>query len=171
MTLEEILTNRNRLSEDILHDVKESAAGYGVAILRADVKDLVFPGNLQEIMNRVLAAERRSQAHLIDARTRAEIARLEAAVEADRAKITAEGSAHAHRLKAEAEASSERLRVEAEIAALGERADAADAYREHPALMRLREIEALVELAKNANARIYIGLDGRLKADRAEPEG
>src|SRR6267142_325117 len=48
MTLEEILTNRNRLSEDILRDVKEIAAQYGVTIQRADVKDLVFPGNLQE---------------------------------------------------------------------------------------------------------------------------
>jgi regulator of protease activity HflC (stomatin/prohibitin superfamily) len=32
MTLEEILTNRNKLSEDILHEVKESATTYGVAI-------------------------------------------------------------------------------------------------------------------------------------------
>ena len=61
MTLEDILTNRNKLSEDILTEVKEAAAGYGVAIQRADVKDLVFPGNLQEVMNRVLAAERMSQ--------------------------------------------------------------------------------------------------------------
>lgn len=43
MTLEGILTNRNRLSEDILGDVQEAASGYGIAILRADVKDLVFP--------------------------------------------------------------------------------------------------------------------------------
>jgi regulator of protease activity HflC (stomatin/prohibitin superfamily) len=42
MTLEAILTNRTQLSEDILRDVKEAAAGYGVAILRSDVKDLVF---------------------------------------------------------------------------------------------------------------------------------
>ena len=56
MTLEDILTNRNRLSEDILRDVKSTAATYGVTIQRADVKDLVFPGNLQEIMNKVLAA-------------------------------------------------------------------------------------------------------------------
>src|SRR5258708_1007456 len=49
MTLEEILTNRNRLSEEILQDVKETAISYGVTIARADVKDLVFPGNLQEI--------------------------------------------------------------------------------------------------------------------------
>ena len=55
MTLEDILTNRTRLSDDILREVKESAISYGVSISRADVKDLVFPGNLQEIMNRVLA--------------------------------------------------------------------------------------------------------------------
>ena len=33
MTLEEILTNRNQLSEDILRDVQGVAAGYGVEIL------------------------------------------------------------------------------------------------------------------------------------------
>jgi regulator of protease activity HflC (stomatin/prohibitin superfamily) len=36
MALEQILTNRNQLSEDILADVKETAARYGVMILRAD---------------------------------------------------------------------------------------------------------------------------------------
>src|SRR5262249_37788951 len=61
MTLEQILTNRTQLSEDILHDVKTIAATYGVEIMRADVKDIIFPGNLQEIMNRVLAAERMSE--------------------------------------------------------------------------------------------------------------
>lgn len=71
MTLEEILTNRNKLSEDISLDVKEIARSYGVDILRADVKDLMFPGNLQEIMNRVLAAERMSQVQLVEARTKA----------------------------------------------------------------------------------------------------
>lgn len=53
MPLEEILTNLNRLSSKILEDVKEIAAGYGVNIARADVRDLSFPGNVQELMNRV----------------------------------------------------------------------------------------------------------------------
>jgi hypothetical protein len=30
---------------------------------------------------------------------------------------------------------------------------------DHPALLRLRELEALKELTKQANARIYIGFD------------
>jgi len=75
MTLEDILTNRTRLSEDILADVLGVAVGYGVQIQRADVKDLIFPGNLQEIMNRVLATERLSQAQLVEARTKAETQR------------------------------------------------------------------------------------------------
>ena len=64
MPLEIILTNRNRLSEDILQEIAATAATYGVTIIRSDVKDLIFPGNLQEIMNRVLAAERNSQAQI-----------------------------------------------------------------------------------------------------------
>jgi hypothetical protein len=47
----------------------------------------------------------------------------------------------------------------AEVRALRERAEAAQAYRQHPALMRLEELAALRELAENANARIYIGFD------------
>src|SRR5262249_6071406 len=104
MALEEILTNRNRLSEDILRDVKEAAAGYGVAILRADVKDLVFPGNLQEIMNRVLAAERNSQAELIAARTQAEKQRIDSQVKAEMKRHEAEANAEALRLSAHSDA-------------------------------------------------------------------
>src|SRR6266700_6109367 len=78
MTLEDILTNRNQLSEDIFQDVAEVAAEYGVSIHRAHVKDLVFPGNLQEIMNRVLATERLSEAQRVEARTKAETAIIEA---------------------------------------------------------------------------------------------
>jgi regulator of protease activity HflC (stomatin/prohibitin superfamily) len=159
MTLEEILTNRNKLSEDILHDVKESATTYGVSILRADVKDLIFPGNLQEIMNRVLAAERMSQVQLVEARTKAETQRLEAQSRLETQRIEAEGTAAAQKLLAEGNAESHRIQTEADILALRERAQAAEAYTSHPALLRLRELDTLRELARSANARIYIGFD------------
>ncbi len=159
MTLEEILTNRNRLSEDILRDVKEAAANYGVAILRADIKDLVFPGNLQEIMNRVLAAERMSQAQLVEARTKAETQRIDAQVRADAHRAEAEAQAAAAKMAAQAEAEAIRVKTEAEVNALREREQAAEAYSTHPALLRLQELETLRELARTANARIYIGFD------------
>jgi regulator of protease activity HflC (stomatin/prohibitin superfamily) len=168
MTLEEILTNRNRLSEDILRDVKESAAGYGVAIFRADVKDLIFPGNLQEIMNRVLAAERTSQAQLIEARTQAEKQRIDAQVKNELKQREAEAYAESQRTTAASDAEALRVKTEAEIKALRDREQAAEAYRAHPALLRLRELETLRELAQIANARIYIGFDKHMRADGEE---
>lgn len=159
MTLEDILTNRNRLSNDILRDVQEAAQGYGVAIFRADVKDLVFPGNLQEIMNRVLAAERMSQAQLVEARTKSEVQRIEAQVQAENQRTQAEAQAATAKLVAQAAADSHRVKTAAEVEALKQRELAAKAYTTHPALLRLQELETLRELARTANARIYIGFD------------
>jgi regulator of protease activity HflC (stomatin/prohibitin superfamily) len=159
MTLEDILTNRNRLSNDILLDVKEAAGSYGVTILRADVKDLVFPGNLQEIMNRVLATERVSQAQLVEARTKVEVQKIEAEAKAEIHKTEAESRAQAARLAALTEAETRKVEIEAEVEALRQRELAATAYTEHPALLRLQELETLRELARTATARIYIGFD------------
>jgi regulator of protease activity HflC (stomatin/prohibitin superfamily) len=168
MTLDEILTNRNRLSEDILRDVKETAARYGVSILRADVKDLVFPGNLQEIMNKVLAAERTAQAQLVEARTRAQTQQIQAEAQAGVSRIEAEAQAQTLRLQSEAEASARKIRTGAEMAALRDSEEAARAYSAHPALLRLRELETLKELAQSANARIYVGFDKPAAPDAKE---
>jgi len=171
MNLEEILTNRNRLSEDILRDVKESAGTYGVAILRADVKDLIFPGNLQEIMNRVLAAQRMSEAQLVEARTKAEVEQIQAQAKAATQKLEAESRQEAQRLAAESDAEAQRIRTEADIRALREREQAAQAYADHPALLRLRELETLKELARQANARIYIGFDKHTRPTLRSKDG
>lgn len=151
MMLEQILTSRNRLSEDILSDVTDAAVGYGVRVLRADVKDLIFPGNLQEVMNRVLTAERLSQAQLVEARTKAEREEIEARSRAEAERIAAQGQAAVQGIRAEADAAS--LRVQAEAAA---------AYTGNPALLRVRELEALSKLSANPAARIYIGFDKHL---------
>jgi regulator of protease activity HflC (stomatin/prohibitin superfamily) len=159
MTLEEILTNRNRLSEEILADVKESATGYGVTIRRADVKDLIFPGNLQEIMNRVLAAERNSQAQLVEARTRAEVEQIQAQSSAEVTRREAEADAEARRVREQADAEAVQAHAVAETRAYEERVKAAEALEGHPALLRMAELETLRELARNANARLYLGFD------------
>jgi regulator of protease activity HflC (stomatin/prohibitin superfamily) len=167
MTLEEILTNRTRLSEDILREVKGSAISYGVSIARADVKDLVFPGNLQEIMNRVLAAERNSQAQLVEARTKAEVQRIEAQTKADAQRLQAQAEAEVALINARGSAETAALAVQAEMHALAERQKMAGAFSSHPALLRLEELKTLRDLARNANARLYLdfkekpGTDGK----------
>ena len=54
------------------------------------MKDLIFPGNLQEIMNRVLAAERNSQAQLVEARTKAEVEEIQGKTRAEAKRREAE---------------------------------------------------------------------------------
>ena len=168
MTLEEILTNRNRLSEDILRDVKGTAATYGVTIQRADVKDLVFPGNLQEIMNKVLAAERMSQVQLVEARTKADVQKIESQARAEAQRSEAEAKAVVQRLAAQGDVEAQRLQTESEIRRLQERERTAQAYAKHPALLRMLELETLRELNRNGNARIYIGFDKYAPADAAK---
>jgi regulator of protease activity HflC (stomatin/prohibitin superfamily) len=168
MTLEEILTNRNRLSEDILRDVKESAARFGVAILRADVKDLAFPGNLQEIMNKVLAAERMSQVQLVEARSKAEVQKIDAQARAETQRVEAEARLIAQRQNAENEAQIQRIKTETEMKSLQEREGIAKAYTNHPALLRILELETLRQMGANANARIYIGFDKQAQPKKEE---
>jgi regulator of protease activity HflC (stomatin/prohibitin superfamily) len=168
MTLEDILTNRTRLSEDILREVQESAKGYGVAIARADVKDLVFPGNLQEIMNRVLAAERNSQAQLVEARTKAEVQRIEAQTKAEAQRLQAQTEAEVARTNARGLAEATALAVQAEMQALEERQKMAGAYSTHPALLRLEELKTLRDLARNANARLYVDFKEKPGIDHAD---
>jgi regulator of protease activity HflC (stomatin/prohibitin superfamily) len=165
MTLEDILTNRTRLSEDILADVLGAAAGYGVQILRADVKDLIFPGNLQEIMNRVLATERLSQAELVQARTKAEAQRIDAEAKPEARRVEAAAEVERQRLAAEAAAEAERIRTAAEVDAVRQREQVAQVFSASPALLRLRELETLRELAQVANARIYIGFPKHVRPD------
>lgn len=168
MTLETILTNRNQLSEDILRDVKDAASGYGVEILRAHVKDIVFPGNLQDIMNRVLAAQRLSEAQLVEARTVAEKQAIEARAQAEADRVAAEARREAAVLAARADAEAGRVRAEAETEAMRGRTEIAADLAEHPALLRLRELETLAELAANAAARIYIGFDKHAELSAAD---
>lgn len=159
MKLETILTNRNQLSEDILAEVTESAVGYGVKIIRADVKDLIFPGNLEQIMNRVLTAERLAEAQLIEARSQAEIKRVDAQARAEIQRIQAAADNEAKQRTAEVEAEMARIATEAEIRDLKEREQAAQAYTQHPALLRLLELQTLRDLSHNASARIYVSFD------------
>ena len=54
------------------------------------------------------------------------------------------------------------FQAQQEIKVLQDLAVTAENLSKNPALLRLRELETLKELAKTANARIYIGFDKHL---------
>lgn len=150
--LDEILSDRNEISDAVREDVHGAASDYGVEILRADVKDLVFPGNLREIMNQVLETERRGEAKLLEARREAETLRIHAAAESEAELKRLEAEKTRVRIEAEAEQDRLRLKLEAEI-------EQAKALAAHPELIRLRQVEALKEMAAGGG-KFVLGLKG-----------
>jgi regulator of protease activity HflC (stomatin/prohibitin superfamily) len=85
--------------------------------------------------------------------------------------LEAEAQAEAQRAAAQAQAEVQRIATEAEIRALRERAQAAAIYAQHPALLRLSELETLRELSRSANARLYINFEGAKRAAQDGEEG
>lgn len=146
---------RNQLSEDILRDIQEVASRYGISILRADVKDLIFPGNLQEIMNKVLATERLSQAQLVEARTKAEVKKIEAQAQQEAQQLQIDAEIISKQKAAIQEAEIQQIKTQAIIESLKQLQSVAMAHSNHPALLRLQELEILKELAQNSSAQIY----------------
>jgi regulator of protease activity HflC (stomatin/prohibitin superfamily) len=68
MTFDELMDNKDKISESILNICADKATGLGVKLVDCGVKDIVLPGDIKEIMNQVLIAEKRAQANLITRR-------------------------------------------------------------------------------------------------------
>lgn len=140
-SLDQILKDRNELSEAIQADISGPAKQLGVTVLRADVKDIIFPGQLRELMNRVIETERQAEANLIAAKSRAEIAALDAQSRAQVAAVEA---------KTALENQQKRLELDQAFAEL---------IAKNPALVRVKELEAFKDMGKAAQTHFYVGVD------------
>ena len=67
-TLDEILETKQELSEYVWQKLREKEAELFVEISFAGVKDIILPGEIRDIMNTVLVAEKRAQANVITRR-------------------------------------------------------------------------------------------------------
>lgn len=66
--LDEILENKDQMSQFVLQRLKEKEKDLFVQITDAGVKDIILPGEIRDIMNTVLIAEKRAQANVISRR-------------------------------------------------------------------------------------------------------
>ncbi len=66
--IDEILQNKEQLSEYVLKRLKDKEGDLFVEIVDAGVKDIILPGEIRDIMNTVLIAEKRAQANVITRR-------------------------------------------------------------------------------------------------------
>ena len=65
MSLDQILESKVLVSAETGQKVREELAAIGVEICTIELKDVILPGEMREILNKVVAAEKQAQANVI----------------------------------------------------------------------------------------------------------
>jgi regulator of protease activity HflC (stomatin/prohibitin superfamily) len=65
LTLDELLDKKESVAPYIIEAVKEKAEELGVELSACGIKDVILPGDVKDIMNHVLVAEKKAQANTI----------------------------------------------------------------------------------------------------------
>ena len=68
VTLDELLARREEIGKSVTNTVRPVAGNLGYELESGGAKDIILPGEIREIMNRVLLAEKQAQANLIQRR-------------------------------------------------------------------------------------------------------
>lgn len=68
LKLDDLLLKKQEIGSYALEKLKEKSSSYGVEFLFAGVKDIILPGDIKEILNTVLIAEKKAQANMITRR-------------------------------------------------------------------------------------------------------
>lgn len=65
LSLDEILEKKENSNEFLINRIQENTTDLGITIKNAGIKDIILPGDMKEILNQVLIAEKRAQANTI----------------------------------------------------------------------------------------------------------
>ncbi len=68
LKLDDLLRMKQEVGTFVLSRLQEQSEGYGVQFHSAGVKDIILPGEVKDILNTVLLAEKKAQANLITRR-------------------------------------------------------------------------------------------------------
>jgi regulator of protease activity HflC (stomatin/prohibitin superfamily) len=64
-TLEEVLAEKVNIDAAVAAEVRLEMEGYGVRVGEIAIKDIILPGDIRDILNQVVTAEKQAQANLI----------------------------------------------------------------------------------------------------------
>jgi len=63
--LDDMLSDKDALANEIVEVLKTRSEKFGLAIVHFGIKDLILPGDIRELMNRVVAAQKEAEANQI----------------------------------------------------------------------------------------------------------
>lgn len=65
LTLDELLEKKENVSSYVLESVSDKVDSLGVVVKGCGIRDIILPGDMKDIMNQVLVAEKKAQANTI----------------------------------------------------------------------------------------------------------
>ncbi len=65
LSLDELLEKKEAIKGFVLNSIEEQISNLGVKITDAGIRDIILPGDMKEIMNQVLIAQKKAQANTI----------------------------------------------------------------------------------------------------------
>lgn len=170
MSLDEVLSGRDAINKKLLLVIDEVTDAYGIKILSVEIKNIIPPKGILEAMEKQMKAEREKRATILTAEgdkqsaiARAEGEKQAKILQAEAQKETsvriAEGLKDSQLLEAEGKARAIEEIATAEAKAITLVNTAIIESGTNPTVIALKQVEALVELAKYPANKLILPVD------------
>ncbi|CDF58586.1 SPFH domain-containing protein [Thermobrachium celere] len=167
MTLDEVLSGRDKINAELLRVVDEITDAYGIKILSVEIKNIIPPAEIQQAMEKQMKAERDKRAAILQAEgeKQSAIARaegqkqamiLQAEAEREANIRRAEGMREAQLLEAEGKAMAMERIAQAQAEAIRRVNKAIHESNTDEVVIALKQVEALQEMAKNPANKLIL---------------